>query len=171
MSEIKLVRIDFRLMHGQILTNWLQQVSADAILIADDDVAKDQFLAQIYLMAAPPGVKVGIRTIEKTVQGIQNNVFKNKNLIILFKSVESMKKAVDFGFRPETIQIGGLGSGSNKVKIYNDMALSQEEAILLKQISEKGIKVILQATPKDPVITLTEALQEVEKQMSQKGGK
>ena len=36
MSEIKLARVDFRLMHGQVVTTWIQQVSADAILIVDD---------------------------------------------------------------------------------------------------------------------------------------
>ncbi len=52
MTEIKLIRIDFRLMHGQVVTNWIKQVSADSILIVDDKLAADKFLAQVFLMAA-----------------------------------------------------------------------------------------------------------------------
>ena len=88
MTEIKLIRIDFRLMHGQVVTNWIKQVSADSILIVDDKLAADKFLAQVFLMAAPPGVKVAIRPIEKAVAAFKKDVFKDKKLLILFKSVE-----------------------------------------------------------------------------------
>lgn len=48
MTNIKLARVDFRLMHGQVVTNWIKQVSADAILIVDDKLASDKFLAQVF---------------------------------------------------------------------------------------------------------------------------
>lgn len=53
MPDIRLVRVDFRLMHGQVVTAWLKQVSANAILIVDDQLAADKFLAQVFLMAKP----------------------------------------------------------------------------------------------------------------------
>lgn len=49
MTELSLVRIDFRLMHGQVITGWLKQVSADTILIVDDQLAADKFMAQVFL--------------------------------------------------------------------------------------------------------------------------
>ena len=75
LTEIKLARIDFRLMHGQVVTNWIKQVSADSILLVDDELVADKFLAQVFLMAAPPGIKVAIRSIEKATQGFKNNIF------------------------------------------------------------------------------------------------
>ena len=78
--EIKLARVDFRLMHGQVVTNWIKQVNADSILIIDDELAKDKFLGQVFLMAAPPGIKVAIRSIESATKGILNNVYKDKKL-------------------------------------------------------------------------------------------
>lgn len=43
MPDIRLVRVDFRLMHGQVVTAWLKQVSANAILIVDDQLAADKW--------------------------------------------------------------------------------------------------------------------------------
>lgn len=158
MTEIKLVRIDFRLMHGQVVTNWIKQVSADSILIVDDKLASDKFLAQVFLMAAPPGVKVAIRSIENAVESFQKGVFKDKKMLILFKSVANAKKAVDLGFPLEKLQVAGLGSGTNKTMISNELSLSKEEADMLLDIQNKGVEVTLQVTPKDPKITLGEAI-------------
>ncbi|MDR2976213.1 MAG: PTS sugar transporter subunit IIB [Streptococcaceae bacterium] len=162
-TEIKLVRVDFRLLHGQVVTNWIKQVSADAVLIINDELVQDKFLANVFLMAAPPGVKVGIRSIEKAVEGLRNNVFKNKKLLILFKSVQDVKRAVDLGLEIKELQIGGLGigSGTNKVMISKELSLSKEEAKMLKDIEDKGIQVSLQVTPKDSKILLKTALKEV----------
>ena len=133
MTEIKLIRIDFRLMHGQVVTNWIKQVSADSILIVDDKLAADKFLAQVFLMAAPPGVKVAIRPIEKAVAAFKKDVFKDKKLLILFKSVENAKKAFDLGFPMKALQA----------------------------MQNEGVAVTLQVTPKDPAFTLHDALKEV----------
>lgn len=163
MSEIKLARVDFRLMHGQVVTTWIQQVSADAILIVDDKLASDKFLAQVFLMAAPPGVKISIKSIKKAVLGAEKGAYKNLNLLVLFKSIENAQKAIEAGFPIQSLQIGGLGSGTDKVMISNEISLSQKEADILEDLSKKGIKITLQVTPKDPLITLDEALKEVRK--------
>lgn len=160
---IKLARVDFRLMHGQVVTTWIQQVSADAILIVDDKLASDKFLAQVFLMAAPPGVKIAIKSIKKAVAGFEKGTYNNLNLLVLFKSVENAKKAIDAGFKLDALQIGGLGSGADKVMISNEIGLSATEADMLEELSKKGINVSLQVTPKDPLVTLEEALREVRK--------
>lgn len=161
MSEIKLVRVDFRLMHGQVVTNWIKQVDADAILIVDDKLVADKFLAQVFLMAAPPGVKVAIRSIEKAVASFQKDVFKDKKMLVLFKSVENVKKAFDLGFPLKNLQIGGLGSGTNKIMISNELSLSKEEGAMLEEMQQRGVTITLQVTPKDPMISLDSALKEV----------
>lgn len=161
MAEIKLVRIDFRLMHGQVVTNWLKQVSADSVLIVDDKLASDKFLAQVFLMAAPPGVKVAIRSIEKAVASFKKDVFKDEKMLILFKSIANAKNAFDLGFPLEKLQVAGLGNGTNKIMISNELSLSREEADMLLDMQNKGVEVTLQVTPKDPKIPLDEAVKVV----------
>ena len=60
MADINLVRIDFRLIHGQVVTKWVKQANANRIIIVNDMLAKDEFLASVYKMAAPSNVKVDI---------------------------------------------------------------------------------------------------------------
>lgn len=161
MTNIKLARVDFRLMHGQVVTNWIKQVSADAILIVDDKLASDKFLAQVFLMAAPPGVKISIKSMKKAIQGAKEDRYNGLNLLVLFKSIENAKKAYDSGFPLNELQIGGLGNGSNKVMISNEIFLSEEEADMLEEMNKNGLKINLQVTPKDPLVGLDEALKKV----------
>ncbi len=163
MAEIKLVRVDFRLMHGQVVTAWLKQVSADAILIVDDQLAADKFLAQVFLMAKPPGVKVAIRSVEKAVAAFRNNVFENEKILVLFKSVESVKRAFDLGFPLEKLQVGGLGNGTNKVMISKELSLDEKETESLLDMQKKGVQITLQMTPRDALITLDDAVKVVRK--------
>lgn len=163
MTEIKLCRVDFRLMHGQVVTNWIKQVSADSILIIDDELSADKFLAQVFLMAAPPGIKVAIRSIEKAVVSFKNDVFQNKKMLILFKSVESAHRAVMLGLPIEKLQVGGLGSGTDKKMISNELSINELEAQLLSEIAEKNIDISFQVTPKDSLIRLDEVLQLIKK--------
>lgn len=64
MADIRLVRVDFRLMHGQVIAAWMNQVDGNAIMIINDQLAGDSFMKNVYKMAAPKGVKVGIFTLE-----------------------------------------------------------------------------------------------------------
>lgn len=163
MTNIKLARVDFRLMHGQVVTNWIKQVSADAILIVDDKLASDKFLAQVFLMAAPPGIKISIKSIKKAVQGAKEDRYDGLKLLVLFRSIENAKKAYDSGFPLNELQIGGLGNGSNKVMISNEIFLSKEEADMLEEMNNEGLKINLQVTPKDPLVDLDDALKKVRK--------
>ena len=81
-------------------------------------------------------------------------------MLILFKSIENAKRAFDLGFPLTDLQIGGLGSGTNKVMISNELSLSREEADMLSEMDSKGVTVNLQVTPKDPKIPLKTALKE-----------
>ena len=139
MPDIRLVRVDFRLMHGQVVTAWLKQVSANAILIVDDQLAADKFLAQVF----------------------QKGVFGNEKMLILFKTVESVKRAYDLGFPLEKLQLGGLGNGTDKVMISKELSLNEEEVEKLLDMQDKGVEITLQMTPRDSVIKLDDAVKMV----------
>nr|WP_072514934.1 PTS sugar transporter subunit IIB [Ndongobacter massiliensis] len=149
MNNICLARVDFRLLHGQIVTNWIQQVNADSILIVNDQLMNDPILANVFRMAAPPGIQVALRTIDKAIQDFNLGKFKNRKLIILFKTVEDAYSAINQGMELQFIQIGGLGSDNTKRKISNEIFLSENEMSKLKLLHSKGVEISFQVTPKD----------------------
>nr|WP_235840372.1 PTS sugar transporter subunit IIB [Corynebacterium yudongzhengii] len=54
--NILLTRIDNRLIHGQVATQWNSTIGANLILVANDAVAEDKMHQNLMKMAAPVGV-------------------------------------------------------------------------------------------------------------------
>ena len=63
--KINLARLDTRLLHGQVATNWTPASKADRIIVASDDVAKDELRKELIKQAAPNGVKANVVPILK----------------------------------------------------------------------------------------------------------
>jgi fructoselysine/glucoselysine PTS system EIIB component len=53
---IRLLRVDHRLLHGQVAVSWSQNLDIDAILIANDDVPMDELRKTTIKLAKPQGM-------------------------------------------------------------------------------------------------------------------
>ena len=154
MSKIVLTRVDSRLIHGQVVTKWLQQSGANEILVVSDELEQDEFLQSIYLMAAPPGVSVVIKGIESAKE--------EKKVLFLVPDLTTLKAMVDQEIIKEEIQVGGLGGGPNRKNVLKNINLSEEDVAILTELLTKGIHVFFQAIPEEnplPIQKLIEKYQ------------
>ena len=68
---IKLVRLDYRLLHGQVVFSWTGHVGAQRIIVVDDDAANDEMKKSALLLSKPAGVRVNIFTVDKAIAKIK----------------------------------------------------------------------------------------------------
>jgi len=149
MATICLIRIDSRLIHGQVITKWVKQVGANRIVIIDDALSEDPFMSNIYAMAAPPGVKVENLSVDKSLQEWDKNEFGNGRILILFKDVATVYKVFRKGFPMKQIQVGGLGGGPGRRNVYKNIALDKQDFENLREMSKKNVKIVFQMVPED----------------------
>ena len=71
--KISLIRIDERLIHGQVTMGWARTASANLILAVNDLVAKDPFQKKLMMMAAPVGATVEIYSVDEVVEKLNSN--------------------------------------------------------------------------------------------------
>ena len=57
-------RLDERLIHGQVATFWTRTLQADRIIVADDDVLKDEIGVSALKAAVPSGVHLSILSVD-----------------------------------------------------------------------------------------------------------
>lgn len=105
MAEIVLCRIDSRLIHGQVMTKWVNQCQANRIVVVSDSLAADEFMLEIYLMSAPAGVKVECLSRADAVKNWNDNEFLNGRVLLLLPDLESMKEVYDGGIQLSKIQV------------------------------------------------------------------
>lgn len=148
MAGISLIRVDFRLIHGQVVAKWLKDTQATKIIIVNDNLAKDPVMSNIYRMATPPGVKCSIVSIERFIAAWNKNQLGDGNAMILFKDILTTHATWEKGFPIEELQIGGLGAGPGRKAVYQNMTLNEEDNELIKKMLGK-VNVFFQATPED----------------------
>ena len=109
MAKIGLVRIDSRLIHGQVCTQWLYRTKSKKVYIIDDQSAKDPFLSQLFSMACPVGVELETISCEEAGRRWQaNQLGEVEPIFILFKDVPNAYRAYMAGFNYPELQVGGI---------------------------------------------------------------
>lgn len=156
--SIELTRIDFRMIHGQVITRWVPQLSINEIVAIDDDLSNDVFMQEVFKMAAPVGLKITIHSVESAVKAQQAGEYDKNRVMILFKNVQSLDAAINAGLELNEVQIGGLGGGPGRKAVNNAITLDQKDADTLVAIESKGVHIYLQTTPDYPSETLKNAV-------------
>jgi fructoselysine/glucoselysine PTS system EIIB component len=78
---IKLVRVDHRLLHGQVAFSWTNTLGADCILIANDEVVNDEIYKTTLKLAKPQGVRLVIKNIQDSINSIESVSQINTNFL------------------------------------------------------------------------------------------
>ena len=158
MADIGLCRIDSRLIHGQVMTKWVNQSSANKIVVVSDELAADEFMLQIYLLSAPAGVKVECYGIEDTIKHWNEDQFGAGKVLLLLPDLKSMKQVYDGGVTVPQIQVGGLGGAPNRKVVFQNITLDDPDVETLEYLKGKGADIIFQTIPEDTPMKLDDIL-------------
>ncbi len=146
-GELGLVRIDDRLIHGQVIAVWCKHRSFDRIVILDDGVAADPFMVEVLSLAAPPGLQVDAFSIEDGIQVLNEDTSSWGTTMVLLKSPLSAKRLYDSGLQYRALNVGGVGSGPGRKNIFKNIAASEEEIAILKYLMDEGVEITLLTVP------------------------
>ena len=87
---VLLLRVDHRMMHGQVAFSWTQNLGADCILIANDAVASDELRKTTMKLAKPQGVKLVIKNVEDGIIALNSGVTDKYKLFIVVESIQEI---------------------------------------------------------------------------------
>lgn len=146
---ILLLRVDHRMLHGQVAFSWTNSIDADCILIANDGVANDELRKTTMKLAKPQGAKLVIKTINDSIAAINSGVTDKYRLFIVVESVEDAYKIVKGVPSIKSINLGGVKAKEGTRNISKAVNLLPEEEKLLKELIANGIEVEIRQLPTD----------------------
>lgn len=144
---ISLVRVDDRLIHGQVQTNWIQIARARSILIIDDNVRNDEIACQVLRFALPATLKMKILNVEEACAFWTKAVQSPNKILVLFKTINSCAKMQKKGVLFKSILIGPVCNKVGAKEIVSGTYFTEEEIQDAKNLSEKGVEIFFQQTP------------------------
>ena len=126
--KINLVRIDDRLIHGQVATVWSKEANAQRIIICSDEVAKDQIRKTLLLQVGPPGVKVSVVDVAKAVRVYNNPKYEKDTVFFLYTCPQDVLRMAEAGVPIKSVNIGGMSfkTGKTQIKKLHEMGIELE---------------------------------------------
>ena len=147
--EISLVRIDDRLIHGQVATIWTKETKCSKIIVCNDDVAKDEIRKTLLTQVAPPGVQSHVVDIDKAVRVINNPKYENDVVILLFTNPTDVLRLVEAGIDIKSVNIGGMSFKEGKNQLTGAVSVNDEDIKAFKALNDKKIELEIRKVASD----------------------
>ena len=147
--KIAAVRIDTRLLHGQVATAWTKQIAPDRIIIVSDGVAHDQLRKTMIEQAAPPGVPANVVPIKKMIEVSKDPRFGATKVFLLFENPQDLLKAIEGGVDIKKANIGSMAHSVGKVVVTNAIAMGEDDVKTIEAIRAKGVELEARKVPAD----------------------
>ncbi len=135
-----MIRIDDRLIHGQVVVGWGSVLKPDRILLCSDEVATVEWQKTIYLSAVPEPLSASVLTLDDTVKALTSGDFDNEKVLLLVDSPKSIIDLVDNGVDIKEVNVGGMHFKPGKNQISPFIFVDQQDVANFKVLCEKGIK-------------------------------
>lgn len=148
--DIALVRVDNRLVHGQILEAWIPYTEASCIIIADDNLAGDFFRETVIRMALPRDIDLYIHTVADFSKNYRYHRDKGEKAIVLFCNIQDAFRSYSLGFHFESLNIGNVHSENCAVCCSPSVFLSDEDIDQLSNMAkDMGVRIDIRRVPKE----------------------
>lgn len=148
---IKLIRIDHRLIHGQVALSWSNSIGANCILVADDEVIKDPLQKATLKMACPHNIKPVFKSIDDSIISINKGQTDKYHLFIVVGSVTNAYRLIKGIKGIDRLNLGGTKVREGTKKISKAINLTEHEEELLDELKNDGVKIEIQQVPTDSI--------------------
>lgn len=151
---IAMMRVDDRLIHGQVAVMWSKELGIQRIIVASDTVAANEIQVNALKMAAPAGVKAAILPVDKAVEILKDPRAAQMRILVISNNPEDLLGVAEQIDEKPVLNVANYGriGGSalaSKTKLAESVYVTEHDKEVLDRISSLGIEIIHQPLPSD----------------------
>ena len=150
---IPMLRLDERLIHGQVAIKWSRHLNVDRIVVISDAAAGNPVIQKSLLMAAPPTAKTAVKGVDDAIVLLNDPHAKDHRILVIVGTPGDMLRVVENVPNIEYLNIGNYGRVASKMgtqprKTYRpNLYAYDSEVEIFKKILDLGVKCYYQTTP------------------------
>lgn len=145
---INLVRVDDRLLHGQIICSWVPFVDADTLVIASDEAAGDELTREIITSCAHEHLSVRVTGVDEVAgELVSGGGGGDERTILIFGDLRDAMRVYEGGLRFTRINIGNVHHGDGGRELSPSVILNREDEAILKRFAEMGVDIDIRDVP------------------------
>ena len=158
MAGIALVRVDDRLIHGQVVVKWLRHLDCRDILVVDDELRRDNFMQTVLRMAAPAGVRVRVAAVAEAAGLFRVPAANGHGVLVLVRTPQTALAMLHHGCSFSELNLGGLASGPGSARLFRSVSASESQLAALNEMRNRGVRVYIQMVPEERPLELADVL-------------
>lgn len=162
--DIALVRVDNRLVHGQILEAWVPFLQASCIVVVDDQVASDYYCESVIRMAVPREVEVVICGMREFAESHSFHQGSGQKTIVLFSKISDALTVYRLGYRFERLNIGNVYNENCQLCCTPSVLLSDVDLCDISALHGEGVKIELRRVPREKPVNFDDVIRCVKSQ-------
>ncbi|HLN72648.1 MAG: PTS sugar transporter subunit IIB [Methylococcaceae bacterium] len=155
---IGLLRIDDRLLHGQVALTWTPSVGAGCILVANDKVAADDFQKMALNLAKPANVKLLVKSIADTAAILNDARYNGIKMLVLVNSVKDAFSLSELVSDIKSVNFGGIRSKEGSKAVSKAISLTDSDIAIIRKMLDKGLELEIRQVPGDKKLMLDEVI-------------
>ena len=156
--NILLTRIDNRLIHGQVATQWNSTLGANLILVANDDVAGNKMRQNLMNMAAPTGVATRFFSLQKTIDVI-HKASPKQHIFLVAENPSDVLTLVKGGVPIRRVNIGNMHMSEGKRQVATSVAVDDADLAAFKELQDLGVELEIRRVPSTPAEDINKLFQ------------
>ena len=158
MKGIVHIRIDDRLLHGQVVAFWSNSLQISRVMVINDEVANDELQKTFLRMVAPANIRTSILGKETAVKNISSGKYKGQKVFIVVKSPLDILYLLNNGLDIKEINVGNMSSRKDTTVLRPNISVTEEEKEAFKRLLDEGIEITTIMTPDDKKTYLVDIL-------------
>lgn len=154
---ISLMRIDDRLIHGQVATSWAKAVKCEAIFAVSDEVAQDELRKNLLLQIAPEHLKAYVIPVEKAIKVYHNPKYASRHVLWLVTKPEDIVRLIEGGVKIDKVNVGGMTYKDGNKQLSDAITVGKADVAAFRKLLDLGVELSMQKVASNPRVELTAA--------------
>lgn len=152
------VRIDERLIHGQVAGIWAPSLHTQRIIVINDEAAADSLQKSSLRMATPTSMRLSVLPVESAAKNIRSGKYGKQRLFLVFKNPTDVLRYLKAGGKLTHVNVGNMSYKEGSKDITKSIKVLEEEIDVFESIAAMDINVTAQLVPNDPVVDFMDKL-------------
>lgn len=158
------IRVDDRLIHGQVAVVWTKELNSPLMVVANDEAANNEIMQMTLKMAVPNGMKLSIRSVDDAIKVFNDPRGKDKRIFVIVNSVSDATKIAENVTDIESVNVANVGrfdksDPSTKKIIFPSVQLNPNELEAARRLANlTHVKSYNQVLPTNAKLDLKEAI-------------
>ena len=155
---ILLLRVDHRLLHGQVAVSWCQGLGANCVFCVGDHVANDPVWKTTLKLGKPAGCKLVIKDMDHAVEAINSGVTDKYRMVVSVQTIAEAKELADRCPVVTSINLGNTKASTTTREVSRQVFLEPEEEAMIRELVDRGVEVEIRPLADDPKVDAASVL-------------